>query len=195
MTRTGPHQSRLPSSNLRTRTIFLVGFMGAGKTSVGEHLSRLLGRRFHDLDVRIETREGRTVGQIFRESGEGAFRCAETEALTELLQEVASAPAVAALGGGAFARNENRALLQNSGALVIFLDAPVEELWRRSQGEKKERPLMQDPQQFRQLYEERRSFYEIAELCIDTGAKDVAAVAEEIALQLELNHDSQGEVL
>jgi len=191
MTKTG---SRLPGSSLH-KTIFLVGFMGAGKTCVGRHLSRLLRRKFHDLDVCIEAREGRSVGKIFRESGEAAFRRAETEALVDLLKEVASAPAVAALGGGAFVRKENRALLQEAGGLVVFLDAPVDELWRRAQAENKERPLMQDLVQFRQLYDDRYSLYQAAEVTIDTGAKDIPAVANEIILSLRLNHDYQGEVL
>ena len=82
--------------------------MGAGKTSVGKALSQDLGWPFEDLDDRLESREGRTVEQIFRESGEQAFRRAETAALRELLDELGPAPKIVALGGGAFVQREKR---------------------------------------------------------------------------------------
>src|ERR1700742_4694212 len=84
------------------RVVFLVGFMGAGKSSVGLLLSRDLHWRFEDLDERIQSREGRSIEQIFHESGEAGFRKAEHAALRELLFEFNSSPAVVALGGGAF---------------------------------------------------------------------------------------------
>ena len=68
------------------RAVFLVGFMGAGKTSVGRALSRRLGWRFEDLDDRIQAREGRSVSEIFQQSGEAGFRQAERAALAELLE-------------------------------------------------------------------------------------------------------------
>src|ERR1700685_3288188 len=99
--------SRPPSGRLarnragELRTIVLVGFMGAGKTSVGRALSRRLGLSFEDLDDRIQVREGKTIGQIFQESGEAEFRKAEPAALRELLAEPGSPSRVVALGGGA----------------------------------------------------------------------------------------------
>ena len=83
------------------RTVFLVGFMGAGKTTVGRALSRRLGLPFEDLDDRIQGREGKTIEQIFRESGEPAFRKAETAALRELLAEIGAA-SVETNGHGGF---------------------------------------------------------------------------------------------
>ena len=98
------------------RSIFLVGFMGAGKTTVGRALSRRLGLPFEDLDDRIQQREGKSIEQIFRESGEAEFRKAETAALREVLAELGSSTGVVALGGGAFVQSENAALIEDAKA-------------------------------------------------------------------------------
>jgi len=168
------------------RTVFLVGFMGAGKTSVGRALSRRLGLPFEDLDDRIQLREGKTIEQIFRESGEAEFRRAETAALRELLGELGSPLRVVALGGGAFVEPGNAALIEEAEARSVFLDAPVEELLRRCVEEETERPLRQSPEQFRLLYEKRRRSYMKAAVRIETGGKDVDTVAAEVACSLGL---------
>ena len=86
--------------------------MGAGKSSVGQAMGKLLGWAFEDLDERIESREGRAVAEIFRDSGESAFRRAEHAALKELLKELRSGTEkVVALGGGAFVPERNAALI------------------------------------------------------------------------------------
>jgi shikimate kinase len=100
---------------------------------------------------------------------------------------------VVALGGGAFVRAENAALLEQAGVPVVFLDAPVEELFRRCQQERQvERPLRRDPEQFRRLYEARRPHYLAAALRIETGGKEIDTVAAEVAraLGLEPNGES-----
>jgi len=99
-----------------------------------------------------------------------------------------SSPVVVALGGGAFAQAENAALLQAAGALTVFLDAPVDELWLRCQNEDEpdERPLKSDERQFRQLYEARRPHYMNALLRVDTAGKDVESIAAEIIASLRL---------
>ena len=168
------------------RTVFLVGFMGAGKTTVGRALSRRLGLPFEDLDDRIQLREGKTIEQIFRESGEAGFRRAETAALSELLGELGSSLRVVALGGGAFVEPGNAALIEEAEARSVFLDAPVEELLRRCVQEETERPLRQNPEQFRLLYEKRRRSYMKAAVRIETGGKDVDTVAAEVACSLGL---------
>jgi len=165
------------------RAIFLVGFMGAGKTSVGRALSRRLGWEFEDLDDRIQAREKCTIEQIFATSGEAEFRRAEHEALRELISEPNFAPRVVALGGGTFVHNAN--LLAEGGFLTIFLDAPIEELFRRCQEQAIERPLRRDLQQFRELYEQRRPFYLKASLNIQTGGKQIEAIAAEAARCLD----------
>jgi shikimate kinase len=168
------------------RTVFLVGFMGAGKTTVGRALSRRLGLPFEDLDDRIQHREGKTIEQIFRESGEAEFRKAETAALRELLGESRLPQRVVALGGGAFVHPANAALIEEAGVHSVFLDAPVDELLRRCEDEPKERPLRQDPKQFRELYEKRRQSYMKAAVRIETHGKDVDIVAAEVACSLGL---------
>jgi shikimate kinase len=168
------------------RTVLLVGFMGAGKTTVGRALGRRLGLPFEDLDDRIQNRERKTIAQIFHESGEGEFRKVETAALRELLGELRLSPCVVALGGGAFAQADNAGLIEEAEVHSVFLDAPVEELLRRCQQEKKERPLQQDPKQFRGLYEKRRPLYMRAALRIETQDKDVDTIAAEVACSLGL---------
>jgi shikimate kinase len=168
------------------RTVVLVGFMGAGKTSVGRALGRRLGLPFADLDDRIQLREGKTIEQIFREAGEAEFRRAETAALRELLAEAGSAIRVVALGGGAFVHPGNAELIEKAQAHSVFLDAPVEELLRRCVEEKTERPLRQSPEQFRELYEKRRRSYMRATVRIETGGKDVDTVAAEVACSFGL---------
>jgi shikimate kinase len=160
--------------------------MGAGKTSVGQALSRRLGLPFEDLDERIQHREGKTIEQIFQESGEGAFRKAETAALRELLGEIRSSLRVVALGGGTFAQPVNAALIGKADVHSVFLDAPVEELRRRCEEALTVRPLRQDPRQFRELYEKRRPSYMTAALRIETDGKDVEAIAAEVACSLGL---------
>jgi shikimate kinase len=168
------------------RAVFLVGFMGAGKTTVGRVLSRRLGLPFEDLDDRIQHREGKTIEQIFRESGEAEFRRVETAALRELLGDLASSRRVVALGGGAFVQPENAALIEQAEGNSVFLDAPLDELMRRCADEPKERPLRQDAKQFRELYEKRRPSYMKAAIRIETSGKDVDTVAAEVACSLGL---------
>jgi shikimate kinase len=185
-TRTGSHREvELSAAEwVPVRTVFLVGFMGAGKSSVGRALSLRLGWGFEDLDDRIQTRERRSIGQIFRESGETGFRRAEADALRELLGEPVSSPRVVGLGGGAFVQPENAALLTRTQAPIVFLDASVDELFRRCQQEKVERPLRQDRDRFRQLYEVRRPHYMTGTVRVETTGKSVEAVAAEVAHHL-----------
>ena len=163
------------------RAVCLVGFMGAGKSSVGAALGRRLGCRFIDLDEQIQVREGRTIKEIFGESGEAEFRRVEHAALRELLDGPVASPVVIALGGGAFIQAENAELLERAGVPSVFLDAPVDELFRRCQEQQLDRPLRRDREQFRQLHEARRQGYLAAGLHVETGGKDVEMVAEEVA--------------
>jgi shikimate kinase len=171
--------------------VFLVGFMGAGKTSVGRVLAEGLGWAFEDLDDRIVEREGRTVAEIFESSGEPVFRRAEQAALESVLEELRRGGSrIVALGGGAFVQSENSALLRAAAVPTVFLDAPVDELWRRccEQAEESgtERPLLRNVEQFRQLYQARRKGYLAASRQVRTGGRAVAAVAEEIRKALRL---------
>jgi shikimate kinase len=175
-----------------TRAVFLVGFMGAGKTSVGKVLGSKLGWAFQDLDDLIQSRVGRRIEAIFRESGEPEFRRAEHDVLRQLLSELDSNPRVVALGGGAFVQPENAKLLQEAGFPSVFLDAPVNELFNRCQIQTVERPLRRDPEQFRNLYASRRAAYLQAVMRVDTSNKEIEEIATEIVTNLELRPSTGG---
>jgi shikimate kinase/3-dehydroquinate synthase len=147
------------------RHVALIGFMGAGKTTAGEQLARLLGRPFADSDTLIEKRSGKTIGQLFEEEGEGDFRLREAELISELLSW--RSPGVFALGGGSPTIPVVRRLLADS-ALTIVLDLDVDTAWSRAQSTL--RPLAQDEGIFRELYEQRKPLYsQVA----DASAEDV----------------------
>jgi shikimate kinase len=199
-------RSKRPAAALASppiNSVFLVGFMGAGKTSVGRALGQRLNWIFEDLDDRIQAREGRTVAEIFGDSGEARFRKAEHAALQHVLQELRGGGArIVALGGGAFVQIENAALLKESRVPTVFLDAPVEELWRRCCKQASEtgaeRPLLRSMEQFHKLYETRRRNYKKASLNVQTGSRTVETIAAEIAQMLGLKkielRTEQGEV-
>jgi shikimate kinase len=166
----------------RAQAVILIGFMGAGKSTVGRALCELLGWTFEDLDDRIEQREQRKVADIFRDSGESEFRRAEHAALQELMSELQSgAERVVALGGGAFVQKANASLIEDTGLPTVFLDADVTELWRRcrAQAEQQgiERPLQGSMDSFRKLYEARRSHYLKASFRQETIGKTVEEIA------------------
>ncbi len=173
-------------SNSPIRAIFLVGFMGAGKSSIGRVLGESFNCNFEDLDDRIERVEGRSIAAIFRTSGEAEFRRIEREALRQVLQELTAGEIkVVGLGGGAFVQPENAEQLAAAGILTVFLDAPAAELWQRCVRQAEEqglsRPLLQSAEQFETLFEQRRSSYMKASLRVDTGSRTVTAIATEIA--------------
>jgi shikimate kinase len=165
--------------------------MGAGKTSVGRALSERLGCRFQDLDDRIEAREGRTVADIFRDSGEAGFRRAEHVALQDLLAETETGCLILALGGGAFAQPANAALLDRGATPTVYLDASAEELWRRCGDDTVVRPLCSEENAFRQLYEARRPKYLRARLRVETSGRDIAEIVKEIVDRLGLQRPGQ----
>jgi len=162
-------------------TIVLVGFMGAGKTSVGRALAQRLGWTFDDLDDHIEAREHCKIEEIFQDSGEAGFRRAESAALRDLLSEPAPVPRVLALGGGAFVQTENAKLLEEAGVSTVFLDGSPAELQRRCKHEARARPLQGDGKNFQELYELRRASYLKATWRVDTNNKDVETVTAEVA--------------
>lgn len=163
----------------RTPGIYLVGFMGCGKTTVGRMLARRLGWRFSDLDEEIEAREQMTISEIFERFGEEQFRQLEHEALKQRIADIArGVPWVVAVGGGCFVQPRNYQLIADNG-ISIWLDAPLEMLRARvaqSQG----RPLARDPAKFEELYHARRPFYEKADYRIEIGPGGSAEAVEEI---------------
>jgi shikimate kinase len=174
----------MPNASAKTRSarrVVLIGFMGAGKTTVGRALAKRLRWPFYDLDDLIEQRQRQSIPRIFASAGETAFRQAESAALHALLQESASAgDLILALGGGAFVQEHNRSLLEQAGAITFFLEAPLEELRRRCQSERKERPLARQEERFAELFAARQAAYGRARFRVQTLGKPVEQIAAEI---------------
>ncbi|MGN6704027.1 MAG: shikimate kinase AroK, partial [Burkholderiaceae bacterium] len=166
--------------------IFLVGLMGAGKTTVGRALAKKLNKRFVDTDQEIEARTGATVSLIFEIEGEDSFRQREADIIREL---TAQSELVLATGGGAVLRAENRELLAARGT-VIYLRASVNHLLQRTSRDRS-RPLLQtgDPRKkIEQLAREREPLYrDVAHLTIDTGRPNVQFLINAILAQLDLH--------
>jgi shikimate kinase len=163
---------------MAARAVFLLGFMASGKSSVGRELARRLDWDFVDLDARIESRERQTIAEIFRDRGESSFRLAETSALRDLTESL-ERNTVVALGGGAFVQPKNRELLRSWPS--VFLEVPLDELWRRSLEDPTERPLRKDNlTEFARLYESRLPFYRQATVTVVTSGKDPASLCAEI---------------
>ena len=160
--------------------VYLVGFMGSGKTTVGTKLAQRLAWKFVDLDVSIEQEEGRSIAEIFARAGESAFRRKERETLERVIEEAGRGGGrVVALGGGTFAQPQNFELLQSAQAITIWLECPVEELLLRC-ALLTNRPLFRDEASFRQLYEQRLPFYRQASFTVATGNSDPGEVVNRI---------------
>ena len=161
---------------------FLVGFMGAGKSTTGRALARRLGTLFWDLDARIEARVGLGIAEVFARHGEAAFRQEEARQLKACgrLRAV-----VVATGGGTFCFPANREVMQRLG-VSVFLDLAWAEVVRRLPGKRAERPLFSTPEQAHSLYLARLPHYRQADLRVTPAAgEDAEALAARIALLLE----------
>jgi shikimate kinase len=173
----------------RGDAIVLIGFMGAGKSSVGRRLAQLTGRPRFDTDEMIQARFGLSVAEIFEKHGEEEFRELETEALRELAGE---GPAIIVTGGGMILRAENRMLLRELGT-VVYLTADEETLFRRI-SRRSTRPLLrtENPRAtVAELLRIRLPLYrEVAEVEIDTTPLSHDEVAEKILANC--NHDREG---
>lgn len=163
---------------LKGINIFLIGMMGAGKTTVGQKLAHQLGYGFLDTDAVIEQLAGKTINEIFSSDGEKAFRQLEAQVLSEVS---AYTNLTVATGGGIVLRQLNWSYLHHG--LVIWLDAPVSVLIERLQNDNT-RPLLQTPepaQALQTLLDGRRQLYAEADLCIPITA---AQTPEEIAARI-----------
>ena len=166
------------------RLLFLLGFMGSGKTTVGRLLAVRLGWCFIDLDAEIEQRTGRSIIQIFAAQGEPYFRQLERDLLEETLTQAGALPTVVALGGGTITQPQNLARIRAEGGVTVWLRCPVEILRRRC-STMANRPLFRDVASFHQLYQQRLPYYEQADFTIDVGELSPKAVVEKI-LALEV---------
>lgn len=164
--------------------VYLTGFMGSGKSTVGRELAHRLNRPFIDLDERIECREGCSISRLFTDSGETAFRDAEHRALAALPRE---RHPVVATGGGIVLRPENLRFMDRSGRR-IWLKCPLEEIARRlenSAGGGDLRPLWTgDLAELGRLLAQRTPSYASAELTVD-AVGTVDRTVEEIVRWLE----------
>jgi shikimate kinase len=149
---------------VRADKLYLVGFMGAGKTSVARALGRRVGWRVEDIDERIESREHRTVASIFAQNGEPYFRAAERSILQELLPE---RNVIVATGGGTFVDPDNRIAMLADGA-VAWLDVPLTRILDRVPPDGR-RPLAGDREQMEQLFARRQVAYGQAHVRIDAS--------------------------
>jgi 3-dehydroquinate synthetase/shikimate kinase len=166
-----PDLVRVLPGGAMDKHIALVGFMGAGKTTVGVEVARLLERPFVDVDDEIERVEGSIPG-IFDERGEEAFRAIEEGMVVGALRQ--TEPSVIALGGGALGSPASREALR-AHAFTVLLEVGPEEAWRRVAGS--DRPLARDEDAFQRLYDQRRPVYETAADAVATDADGVLLAA------------------
>ena len=172
------------------RRVFLVGPMGAGKTTLGRQLARAMNVEFVDSDHEIERRTGADIPWIFDIEGEEGFRRRETEVIDELTQ---NDELVLATGGGAVLKLENRQFLRERG-IVVYLHASVEKLFQRT-AKDRNRPLLQTDnpkEKLKNLMDEREPLYrDVADIVINTGAHSlrytVDQILNEIKKRAELN--------
>lgn len=163
--------------------IFLVGLMGAGKTSVGRLLAKRFGKTFYDCDQEIERRTGVKIPVIFEIEGEAGFRAREAAVLREL---AALKDIVLATGGGAILREENRQTLMQGGT-VVYLRASLDDLWLRTRHDRN-RPLLQTPDpraKLEELFAQRDPLYrEVASFVMDTGNQSLGNLASRLEQRL-----------
>ena len=169
---------------MRYQNIFLVGPMGAGKSTVGRQLAETLGLKFRDSDHEIQRRTGVDIPTIFEFEGEEGFRQRERQVIDELTQEDG---VVLATGGGAVLRADNRQDLTARG-VVIYLHCSPEQQYTRTSRDRN-RPLIQneDPlARLREIMDERDPIYrQVADLIVSTEKRGTASVVKEIRRRLE----------
>ncbi len=163
------------------KNIFLVGFMGSGKSTVGKILARKLGMEFIDIDEEIEKEEGMRIKDIFREKGEKYFRQLERKKIEGFLDKKGY---VISTGGGLGADLLNMEKMKKAG-IVIWLDTSLEEVLKRCKNDTN-RPLLNQPlETLKELYEGRKKIYSLAHLHIKTDGKLPEEIAEDILERLD----------
>jgi shikimate kinase len=187
--------SSSPASALRSSgaapvqpSVALIGMMGAGKTSIGQRLARVLELPFRDADREIEKAAGTSIANIFAEVGEAAFRRSERQVIQRLLD---GEPQVLALGGGAYMDPATRALIRER-AVSVWLRASLDELVRRT-ARRNDRPLLHgfDPKErLSSLLDQRGPVYAQADLVVDSDEGSIRSVVDRIVSRLA---DHRGE--
>ena len=165
------------------KNLFLIGFMGAGKTSVSAGLGRMLGREVVEMDERIAAQEGMSIPELFAQKGEPYFRACETALLKSFSQ---GAPRIVSCGGEVPLREENVAAMRESGTVVLLTASPEVILERVRDSD--ERPLLQghkDVPYIAALMEQRRPKYEAAaDITVDTSHLNIEEVCRQVLRQV-----------
>lgn len=159
--------------------IILIGFMGSGKTTVGEQLGRLTNQPVYDLDSAIEKTAQQSIPEIFQQVGEQGFRDLEHQVLADTIHQ----SGILATGGGAPLRPDNQQLISQSGALVVWLRASLSETIERIQQQAGDRPIADslNPEGLQKLMQERQPIYQqCADLVIQTDQLTPAEIAQRI---------------
>ena len=163
--------------------LFLIGFMGAGKSSVSAGLGRMLGREVVEMDERIAAQEGMSIPELFAQKGEPYFRACETALIKSFAQ---GAPRIVSCGGGVPLREENVAAMRESGTVVLLTASPEVILERVKDSD--ERPLLQghkDVPYIAALMEQRRPRYEAAaDITVDTSRLNIEEVCRQVLRQV-----------
>ncbi|MFH1768668.1 MAG: shikimate kinase [Candidatus Omnitrophota bacterium] len=165
------------------KNIYLVGFMGAGKSAVGKELSARTNKNFIEMDEIIEQKEGMAISDIFAKKGENYFRLREKALLADIAKDE---NLIVSCGGGVVIDQDNIILLKKTG-FMIWLEADIETLYRRTKS-CVNRPLLDvaNPEEkIRQLLKQRQAFYREAHFWLDTSHLSVDQVADEIARKLK----------
>lgn len=174
----------------RADNVFLIGPMGAGKSTIGRHLAELLGKEFQDSDQEIEKRTGASIPLIFEIEGEAGFRSRESSVLDDLTRKT---NLVLATGGGVILSLDNRRTLHSRG-MVVYLHAPLETLLQRTRRDR-HRPLLQTTDRRRTLEDilkTREPIYrQTADMVIETAHRSPVSVAREIARKLEVMQNDE----
>lgn len=178
------------SNDLMKRHIVLVGFMGTGKTTIGNRLARGLGREFVDIDHEIERVSGMSISDMFRKYGETRFRSEEHLATVKL---AARQGLVISTGGGWVLKEENVEALK-PGSLIVWLTAPPEVIFQRVMRKKSSRPLLKNissPADIAEMMAGRKPYYEkAADIAVDTGERSLRQAVEDIVYNYRLGSHS-----
>ncbi|MGE5245416.1 MAG: shikimate kinase [Betaproteobacteria bacterium] len=165
---------------MKAEKVYLVGFMGAGKSTVARALAKRLDWEAVDIDEAIEQRERMSVAEIFARHGEPYFRALERSVL---LEQLGRPHLVVATGGGTFVDPQNRAAINRDG-VSVWLDVPLDRAIARVPADGR-RPLASSRAAFEQLFESRRAAYQLAHVRLDAGGASVDALVEQLADWLE----------
>jgi shikimate kinase len=170
---------------MNNRRIVIIGFMGAGKTTVAAALARKLNCSAIDLDDLIAQREKRSPKEIIEQDGEAAFRSIETTMLQKVLRD--GSAFVLAIGGGAWTIAENRELITERGGFTVWLDAPFQLCWERIAASGESRPLARSREMAQKLYEARNDLYALAnaKFSVDENENSEEIAARLVALVLQ----------